>query len=83
MTNLAGYHDVFGGSHWLRLMFLIFFSLEQITVLIINDTYIMIKHHCTEQQSYAIIVTHHMHYDNPPLYHKHFMEVPGFKIHSQ
>ena len=30
--------------------------------------HIMIKHHCTEQQSYAIMVTYHMHYDNPPLY---------------
>ena len=43
----------------------------------------MIKYHCTEQQSYAIMVAHHMHYDNPPLYHTHFMEVPGFKIYSQ
>ena len=82
MTNLAGYHDVCGGSHWLRLMFLIF-SHEQTTVLSINNAYIMIKNHCTEQQSYAIMVTHHMYYDNPPLYHTHFMEVPGFKIHSQ
>ena len=24
-----------------------------------------------------------MHYDNPPLYHTHFMEVPGFNIYSQ
>ena len=24
-----------------------------------------------------------MHYDNPPLYHTHFMEVPGLKIYSQ
>ena len=43
----------------------------------------MIKYHCTEQQSYAIMVAHHMHYDNPPLYHTHFMEVPGFNIYSQ
>ena len=34
----------------------------------------MIKYHCTEQQSYAIMVAHHMHYDNPPLYHRQFME---------
>ena len=43
----------------------------------------MIKYYCTEQQSYAIMVTHHMHYDNPPLYHTHFMEVPRFNIYSQ
>ena len=43
----------------------------------------MIKYHCTEQQSYAIMVAHHMHYDNPPLYHTHIMEVPGFDIYSQ
>ena len=43
----------------------------------------MIKYHCTEQQSYAIMVAHHIHYDNPPLYHTHFMEVPGFNIFSQ
>ena len=48
-----------------------------------STMHIMIKHHCTEQQSYAIMVTHHMHYDNPPLYHTHFMEVPGLKIYSQ
>ena len=42
----------------------------------------MIKYHCTEQQSYAIMVAHHMHY-NPPLYHTHLMEVPGFNIYSQ
>ena len=43
----------------------------------------MIKYHRTEQQSYAIMVAHHMHYDNPPLYHTHSMEVPGFDIYSQ
>ena len=43
----------------------------------------MINYHCTEQQSYAIMVAHHMHYDNPPLYHTHFMEVPRFKNYSQ
>ena len=43
----------------------------------------MIKYHRTEQQSYAIMVAHHMHYDNPPLYHTHIMEVPGFDIYSQ
>ena len=32
----------------------------------------MIKYHRTEQQSYAIMVAHHMHYDNPPLYHTHY-----------
>ena len=43
----------------------------------------IIKYHSTEQQSYAIMVAHHMHYDNPPLYHTHIMEVPGFDIYSQ
>ena len=43
----------------------------------------MIKYHCTEQQSYAIMDAHHTHYDNPPLYHTHFMKVPGFNIYSQ
>ena len=43
----------------------------------------IIKYHCTEQLSYAIMVAHHMHYDNPPLYHTDFMEVPRFKIYSQ
>ena len=43
----------------------------------------MIKYHCIGQQSYAIMVADQMHYDNPPLYHTHFMEVPGFKIYSQ
>ena len=44
--------------------------------LLIKDLfmYIMIKHHWTEQQSYAIMVTHHiMHYDNPPLYYTHIL----------
>ena len=44
--------------------------------------HLMIKHHSTKQQSYAIMVAHHMHYDNPPLYHIHFIAVPGFKIYS-
>ena len=44
--------------------------------------HLMIKHHCIEQQSYAIMVTHHMHYDNLPLYHIHFMAVHGFKLYS-
>ena len=35
--------------------------------------HIMIKHHCTEQQPYAIMVAHHMHYDNLPLYHTHIL----------
>ena len=43
----------------------------------------MIKYHCTEQQSYAIMVAHHMHYDNPPLYRTHFMEVSRFEIYLQ
>ena len=43
----------------------------------------MIKYHCTEQQSYAVMVAHHMQFDNPPLYHTHSMEVSGFKIYSQ
>ena len=43
----------------------------------------MITYHCTEQQSYVIMVAHHMHNDNPPLYHTHFMEVHGFNIYSQ
>ena len=83
ITNLAGYHDVCGGSHWLRLMFLIFFSWTDHCTYWASTMRIVIKHHCTEQQSYAIMVTHHMHYDNPPLCHIHFMELPGFKIYSQ
>ena len=42
--------------------------------------HIMIKHHGTEQQSYAIMVTHNMHYDNPPLYHIHFTFYLGLKF---
>ena len=37
-STIAGYHDVCGGSHWLRLMILIF-SLELTTVLSINNAY--------------------------------------------
>ena len=70
-STTAGYHDVCGGSYWLRLMFLIFFLLNRSRYWA-PTMHIMIKHHCTEQQAYAIMVTHHMHYDYPLLYHIHF-----------
>ena len=85
ITNIADcYHDACGGSHWLRLMFLNFFLLNR-PLYWASTMHIMIKHHCTDQQPYDVMVTYHMHYDNPPLYctHTHLMGVLGFKIYSQ
>ena len=85
-STTVGYHDQSSRLPWRMwwkslLRFLIFFLLNR-PLYWASTMYIMIKHTVLNSW-YAIMVTHHMHYDNPPLYHTHFMEVLGFKIYSQ